>query len=151
MALMYCKKCGRLIQGHYDDDDRTPCYCDCCNSITYRVPTEFLISDSVPIIKSELKQQFINDYIKTSPEFDQDLFDHRDEILAKQSAEFNAKMEHGKAILEEQSRLPECPTCHSKNVQPISSVERGASIIGLGIFSKKINKSYKCKLCGYLS
>lgn len=43
----------------------------------------------------------------------------------------------------------ECPTCHSKSVQPISGVERGASIIGLGIFSKKINKSYKCKHCGY--
>lgn len=149
MALMYCKRCGRLIQDGFGDNDETSYYCDCCNSITYRVPTEFLISDSVPIIKSELKQQFINDYIKTSPEFDQDLFYHRDEILAKQSAEFNAKMEHGKQILEEQFRSPECPTCHSKNVQPISGIERGASIIGLGIFSKKINKSYKCKHCGY--
>ena len=63
--------------------------------------------------------------------------------------ENNVKLEHGKAILDEQSRQPECPTCHSKNVQRISGVERGVSIIGLGIFSKKINKSYKCKHCGY--
>ncbi len=149
MALMYCKKCGRLIQGHYDDDDRTPCYCDCCNSVTYKVPIEFLISESVPIINSDSEQQFIEKYIISSSEFDQYLFDHREEILARQSAEFNAKMEQGKAILEKQSRLPECPTCHSKNVQSISGIERGASIIGLGIFSKKINKSYKCKHCGY--
>lgn len=146
---MYCKKCGRLIQGHYDDDDRTPCYCDCCNSVTYKVPIEFLISESVPIINSDSEQQFIEKYIISSSEFDQYLFDHREEILARQSAEFNAKMEQGKAILEKQSRLPECPTCHSKNVQSISGIERGASIIGLGIFSKKINKSYKCKHCGY--
>ena len=149
MALMYWKKCGRLIQGHYDDDDRTPCYCDCCNSVTYKVPIEFLISESVPIINSDSEQQFIEKYIISSSEFDQYLFDHREEILARQSAEFNAKMEQGKAILEKQSRLPECPTCHSKNVQSISGIERGASIIGLGIFSKKINKSYKCKHCGY--
>ena len=149
MALMYCKKCGRLIQGHYDDDDRTPCYCDCCNSVTYKVPIEFLISESDPIINSDSEQQFIEKYIISSSEFDQYLFDHREEILARQSAEFNAKMEQGKAILEKQSRLPECPTCHSKNVQSISGIERGASIIGLGIFSKKINKSYKCKHCGY--
>lgn len=63
MALMYCKKCGRLIQGHYNDDDLTPCYCDCCNSVTYKVPIEFLISESVPIIKSDSKQQFIEKYI----------------------------------------------------------------------------------------
>lgn len=67
----------------------------------------------------------------------------------KQSAELNAKLAHGKSILEEQSHQPECPTCHSKNVQRISGLERGASIVGLGIFSKKINKSFKCKSCGY--
>lgn len=113
------------------------------------MPIEFLISESVPIINSDSEQQFIEKYIISSSEFDQYLFDHREEILARQSAEFNAKMEQGKAILEKQSRLPECPTCHSKNVQSISGIERGASIIGLGIFSKKINKSYKCKHCGY--
>lgn len=45
--------------------------------------------------------------------------------------------------------VPTCPTCHSKNVKLISAVERGVSIIGFGIFSKKINKSFKCKNCGY--
>lgn len=60
MALMYYKKCGRLIQGYYD----------CCNSVTYKVPTEFLISESVPIIKFDSKQQFIEKYIMSSPEFD---------------------------------------------------------------------------------
>lgn len=68
---------------------------------------------------------------------------------AKQSTELNAKLAHGKAILEECSHQPECPTCHSKNVQRISGLERGASIVGLGIFSKKINKSFKCNNCGY--
>lgn len=82
-------------------------------------------------------------------EFDQRLFEHRDEILAKQSAEFNAKMEHGKAILEEQTRHPKCPTYLSKNVQPISGVERGASIAMLGGFSKKINKNFECMNCKY--
>ncbi len=71
LLVMYCKKCGRLVQGHYDDNDRSLCYCDCCNSVTYKVPEEFLISDSVPIIKSDSKQQFIKKYIMPSPEFDQ--------------------------------------------------------------------------------
>lgn len=58
-------------------------------------------------------------------------------------------MEHGRRVIKEQSYQPECPTCNSKNVKAISNAERGASILGLGIFSKKINKSYKCRHCGY--
>lgn len=42
-----------------------------------------------------------------------------------------------------------CPTCSSTEVSKIGGVERAASVFGLGIFSKKINKSFKCKSCGY--
>ncbi len=42
-----------------------------------------------------------------------------------------------------------CPTCQSTNVQKIGTGERVASVAMLGVFSKKINKSFKCKNCGY--
>lgn len=42
---------------------------------------------------------------------------------------------------------PKCPTCNSTNVKPISGSERAVSVIGLGLFSKKIGKSYKCLNC----
>lgn len=41
-----------------------------------------------------------------------------------------------------------CPFCQSNNIHKISGTERAVSIVGLGIFSKKINKSFKCKNCG---
>ena len=143
--LCYCKKCGRIILFIIEDKLE----CDCCHSKVSPVPDEFLVGKSKMVINKNLKQQFINEYIKTSPEFDQYLFDHRDEILAKQSAEFDAKMAHGKAILEEQSRVPKCPTCQSTNIRKMGGVERGASIYAFGIFSKKINKTFKCQNCGY--
>lgn len=143
--LCYCKKCGRIILFIIEDKLE----CDCCHSKVSPVPDEFLVGESKMVINKNLKQQFINEYIKTSPEFDQYLFDHRDEILAKQSAEFDAKMAHGKAILEEQSRVPKCPTCHSTNIRKMGGIERGASIYAFGIFSKKINKTFKCQNCGY--
>ena len=37
----------------------------------------------------------------------------------------------------------------SLKVKPIGTVERATSIIGLGILSKKINKTYKCLNCKY--
>lgn len=48
-----------------------------------------------------------------------------------------------------QQNKPKCPTCSSTNIQKIGTGERVASVAVLGIFSKKINKSFKCKNCGY--
>lgn len=45
--------------------------------------------------------------------------------------------------------IPKCPTCGSTNIKSLSSLNRGASIAVFGIFSKKINKSFECKNCGY--
>ena len=45
--------------------------------------------------------------------------------------------------------MPKCPTCGSLNVRHISGGERVASVGFLGIFSKKINKTFKCGNCGY--
>lgn len=44
---------------------------------------------------------------------------------------------------------PKCPTCSSTNIQKIGTGERAVSVAMLGMFSKKINKSFKCKNCGY--
>lgn len=49
----------------------------------------------------------------------------------------------------ENKNIPKCPTCNSTNVQKIGTGERAVSIATLGIFSNKINKSFKCKNCGY--
>ncbi|MGN0172805.1 MAG: hypothetical protein ACI39F_00040 [Acutalibacteraceae bacterium] len=43
-----------------------------------------------------------------------------------------------------------CPTCHSTNVVKIDGLERGASILMWGLFSKKRDKTFKCKHCGYM-
>lgn len=48
-----------------------------------------------------------------------------------------------------QSNQPKCPTCGSTNIRKIGTGERVASVVGFGIFSKKINKTWKCNNCGY--
>lgn len=48
-----------------------------------------------------------------------------------------------------QENVPRCPTCGSTRIKPISAAERATSIIGFGILSKKINKTYKCLNCKY--
>ena len=149
--LMYCKKCGRLIQ-----NSKT---CDICNSVTYPVPTKYLMKDIDILIDNKLEDQFIEECIKSSPEFDEYLFNNRDRIKAQKSAEYERDMAIGDAIRQGADvktafrnggqNMPKCPTCGSLNVRHISGDERAASVGFFGIFSKKINKTFKCGNCGY--
>ena len=97
--------------------------CDYCLSRLYPVPDEYLGGKSKGFIKSELEEQFIDEYIKSSPEFDQNLFDHRDEDLYKRRMEDRAKLEHGKAILEGKNSIA-CSYCGSTNVSKIGFLSR---------------------------
>ena len=140
--LYYCKKCGRILWTLNDNQKN----CDCCNSIMFDVPNEYV--DNFRWRDGDGKQALIEELVKTSPEFDQYLFEHRDEILAKQSAEFDAKMAHGKAVLEENIRIPKCPTCGSTNISKIGTVNRMISTGLFGLASSKIGKTHKCNNCG---
>lgn len=149
--LMYCKKCGRLIQ-----DSKK---CDICGSVTYQVPTQYLMKDVDFLIDSKLEDQFIEECVKSSPEFDEYLFNNKDKIKAQKSAEYERDMAIGDAIRQGADvktafrnggqNMPKCPTCGSLNVRHISGGERVASVGFFGIFSKKINKTFKCGNCGY--
>lgn len=141
--LSYCKKCGRIIYDMLKLQDK----CDVCGSVAYEVPNEYI--DNFRWRDGDGKQALIEELVKTSPEFDQYLFDHRDEILAKQSAEFEAKMAHGKAVLEEQSKVPKCPTCQSTNISKISGTKRWLTTGLFGLASSDIGKTMKCNHCGY--
>lgn len=80
-------------------------------------------------------------------------------LKQKDIIEYELKMSQFKTQLEQQSsnnmqqqniqNKPKCPTCGSINIEPISGTERMISVIGLGILSKKIGKSFKCLDCKY--
>lgn len=56
-------------------------------------------------------------------------------------------IEHKKEKQYQALNIPKCPTCGSTNIKPITGSERAVSVIGLGLLSKKINKSFKCLNC----
>ena len=79
------------------------------------------------------------------------------ELKKNEPIEYQPKMSRFKANLKQQEsskpkeedNKPKCPNCHSTNIKAITGTERAMSIMGLGIFSKKINKSFKCLDCKY--
>lgn len=76
------------------------------------------------------------------------------ELRQKDVIEYELKMGQIREQLDRKessqtSNLPHCPHCNSTDIARISGAERAGSILMLGFFSKKINKSFKCKKCGY--
>lgn len=142
----FCNKCGNITLGNKYLEEK----CSICGKVKIPVPLNYIQENEILTDKEldDKKNIIIEELVKTSPEFDQYLFDHRDEILAKQSAEFDAKMEHGKAILEEGSRTPKCTYCGSTNIRKIGLLNRAISIELWGLGSKKIGKQFHCNHCG---
>lgn len=144
--LCYCKKCGRIVQEEYNNSEQK---CDYCNNDLEYIPKQFLIGKRGIAINDKLKDQFISDYIKSSPEFDQYLFEHREEDMFNKRTSDRAKLAHGASILEEKSRVPKCPTCGSTNIKKISGTKRWLSTGLFGLASSNIGKSMCCQNCGY--
>lgn len=97
-------------------------------------------------------EMYIIEDISTDKSFLQAMIDLKENDII----EYNLKMSQFKSQLEQQKsskaksdNTPRCPHCKSTNIKPISVLNRGASIAVLGVFSKKINKSFECLDCKF--
>lgn len=164
MFYVFCNKCGRVFLGNPNWLKEGREKCDVCGNDMLHVPEKYIRSDEILTDKAcneriNEPHGLIEELVKTSPNFDQYLFDHRDEIHAKRVAQLDRALAVGSAILDGADpkiafrnagkNLPKCPTCGSLSVQKIGGVERAASVGFWGLFSNKINKTYKCKNCGH--
>lgn len=149
MDDFFCKKCGRVFWGNPAHEHK----CDICNTIMIPVPEKYIkkteiLTDKQMYERVNEPNGLYEELVKPSPEFDPYLFEHRNEILAQKSAEFEAKMAHGKAILEGKNNTPKCPTCGSTNISKIGTLNRMFSVGMFGLASSKIGKTHKCNNCG---
>lgn len=147
--MKYCSKCGREL---FDKDIK----CDKCKStdfISEKECEEIIqkINNANIISKKKLFKdpiyKMVYDSIINKPK---DYINYNIRNNANESNEeyFNRINRH--TINNSQNRnIPKCPTCGSTNIRKMGGVERGASIVAFGIFSKKINKTFKCDNCGY--
>lgn len=147
--LYYCKKCGRKIF-LFDSWARV---CDFCKSDVYPIPEQYLSSEFS--INEDLEENFANEYIKSSTEFDKHLYENREKNEIQHVNDFekyNSALNHGKAILEGRDRGNkfniECPYCHSKDTKKISNLSKAGSVALFGIFALgKTSKQWHCNSC----
>ncbi len=156
MALLYCKKCGRIVDAHDKNGrDVQSSECACCGSSTYPVPEKYWLDGLNFLITNEQKELLREELVKTSPEFDQYLFDNRERILREKSSgvDISFYKENGEikarvvGSLANTSTL-KCPYCGSTNISKIGTLNRAVSVGLLGLASSKIGKTHKCNKCG---
>ncbi|MGN0691604.1 MAG: hypothetical protein ACI4K7_04565 [Oscillospiraceae bacterium] len=45
--------------------------------------------------------------------------------------------------------IPECPSCHSVDIEKISTLKKYSSFAVMGVFSGNMGKQFHCRSCGY--
>ena len=147
----FCNKCGNITIGNKYLEEK----CWVCGNMKIPIPNQYIQENEILTDKELAVRAIIirEELVKTSPEFDQYLFDHRDEIRAKLSSQYDATMNHGKAILEGKDKGNKfgisCPYCKATNVKKISSTSKAVHTALFGIFSISRNsKQWHCNHCG---
>ena len=162
--LLFCNKCGNVSSSNNNEiGDR----CWSCNVGKF-IGTGIDDPKSYAEVIEEYKKTHNGDYpsIEESDEMlrEKYFYGKLDSDVTKAATTERKYWESPEGI-EEQNRItdqwyakqnaqkfstgPKCPTCGSTNIRKISTGERMVSVGILGLFSKKINKSFKCGSCGY--
>ena len=148
--LMYCKRCGRVVQ----DLEK----CDICNSVTYKVPEKYWLNGKNFLINNQSKQQLFEECIKSSPEFDPELYNKKDAVIAKRWSDYKkseaisdaiAQGADPKTAFKTAGNIPHCPICGSAKLSKISGAKKAIKIGLFGIFGAgDLGKTWKCENCG---
>lgn len=125
-----CNNCG--FDAIWIGDDRTCPVCGAC-LITPNIGT-----DAYFMMPNDQREEY-KKALRNNAELEPSLVAKRIAYEAEQSVKSSVPS----------TPKPKCPTCSSTNVHKISAGERVASVGLFGLFSKKINKTFKCKDCGY--
>ncbi len=127
----YCPKCGSISAGNKE--------CSYCGAM--RVSTQYTYKEFLSNI-CNIEQKIFDEYIKKSPEFDEELFNKR---VRKED-----EIAHGRGTSTVyQQNIPKCPICQSTDLSKISSMHKAGKILMFGIFGMDDNgKTWKCNKCG---
>lgn len=146
LILCYCEKCGQ----HYDEcDDEIDSlkYVTCigCDEVGYfkPVPQKYLNKGKWGVEKN-LEDEFVENIVKASPNFDQECWDRR--VAFKEVQEHNDELLANDRI--KQANAPKCPTCQSTNIEKISIGKKAVGGALFGLFSSDIRNTMHCKNCG---
>ena len=121
-----CLDCGQIL----NSNELICRYCGSDNTTDEISKYHITFGDLVKIEKISKNGNFILEMVKLKNE---------------NPIEYELKMQQFKQV----KNQPHCPTCQSTNIRKISTGKRAVSILGFGILSNSIGKTYECLDCKY--
>lgn len=170
--IKLCQKCNEERNSNIINPLYPICnygYCDNlideCTECPYKDCKNHQTTGDYSFINIDITDEDFNTIIRTCNE--KDFIDAMIKLKKENPIEFGIKisqlypsanekqkhidMEWNQRVAKTSSMLnkPHCPHCNSTNIKSLSMLNRGASVAMWGLFSKKINKSFECRNCGY--
>lgn len=145
----YCEKCAHIenIKNANSSDIK----CPACEQEMKVVPNEYLMPNG-NFFKSPNGRNDLIEFIKNGQNYDSDISEQKDSIIAQKNAEEKARIEQRNEELqaeEEEIFSLECPICHKKSISRISTVGKVAKVYAFGVFGVgDLGKKYRCNICG---
>lgn len=103
-------------------------------------------------MSDEQEELLREELVKTSPVYDEDLFNRRDDIIMSQVNRWIDASNRVDSFVEGRDKGNrfgiECPYCHATNIRKVSLAGRAVSAGIFGLGSKKIGKQWHCNKCG---
>lgn len=146
-SVLICPKCSDIYFGFEKEYTAPYLKCRYCNTIV--IQTNENSKELFRLFCNSNETTWENKIIELSNkygnnQFNQEAYDKRQEIIEQQNIDRIRKLKK-----ETQQNIPKCPTCGSINIKKIGTGERVTSVGMFGLFSKKINKTFKCLNCKY--
>lgn len=157
-----CPVCGFISLGEHGEIEECD-YCGRANLVETKYDGSCLSNEITPDEERKFRLHVFETILEPMGQFDKESREYK-EIYANryglpeppETTEYRKKLRQQmqlEEIYRKQDEIeaakPKCPTCGSKDVHQIGGLERAGSVAMLGLFSNKINKSFKCKRCGY--
>ena len=146
--IKFCENCKKnniikydCVGGYYWSYLDTATTCNECGNEFINI--DFSALDLKILMQVSKDINFIEAMIKLH---DEDIIEYESRM-----SQFRTQVQQQEQIKKQQQEdsKPHCPHCKSTNISKIGTGARIGSIAMWGVFSKKINKSFKCKQCGY--
>lgn len=143
---MWCKYCKLIFP-----DDWSNCN-ECGEPLISDEEYEAIKMDAERKRKESVKRE----YEQRGLEFDDNIYAQiQEEEKRKNELYYQQKLSeeiarHDISHEKKEMTRPQCPTCHSHNLEKIGAFEKAVSIGMFGIFSNKRKYQFRCKDCGYM-
>lgn len=139
--IYICPKCAMIYSSDELNADKK---CRFCNIKT--IITKETMNDFINNMDNEDDYDIILSKKYGGNQFSECAYRHRLSLIKQENK--NQSTHQHQSIQQQHITQVTCPYCKSTNTKKISAVSRAGSILGFGLFSKKLGKEWHCNNCG---